>query len=263
MTWESQQTGIASRPDLVGFLDGKPFMAIENKVDAPFTVGQLKAHGKWIAHESKGEGALVCLTARHTPPSDFLDGSSRKYGVNCKQRKVCSWSHIERWLKRHEQFEMASEFSEFLREESMDAIRLRDFAHLKGYLENEVDRKLRATMDWAFFHAVRPVIGQSRKPELKFMDGCVYSLYRFRKSPAKDIEIQWGFSPGNNDQCFDRDFGSEVVGFVGMWAPNGRLKAFTGQMRPWIRIWGGDFWVQTISAKQLAAKPDPADAFSL
>lgn len=263
LTWETQQTGSESRPDLVGYLGGRAFVAIENKVDAQFTVRQLVGHGKWVCHESGGKGALICLTARHTPPSDFLDGDSRRYAVHSDRRILCSWSQVQNWLKDHPLLELASEFAEFLREEGMDPITTDDFGHLKGYLQNELAPKLDQMMGWAFSRAVKPVTGIRRKPQLKWMDGCVYSYYRFSKGKAKGAQIQWGFSPGDNTECFDdHKLGTEIVAFVGMWAPDSQLKSFKGKMVPWMRIFEGDFWAQTVPARQLTAKPDPNEAFS-
>jgi hypothetical protein len=260
--WESQQTGSESRPDLVGYVDDRPLVAIENKVDAQFTVKQLVGHGKWVYRESDGKGALVCLTARHTPPPDFLDPSSRRYAIKYDRRILCSWSQIQNWLHNHPGLELASEFAQFLKDEGMDPITSDDFKHLKGYLENKLARKIENMMEWAFSHAIKETIGLRRKPQLKWMDGCVFSYYRYSRGRAKGVEIQWGFSPGNNTECFDRDLGAEMIAFVGMWAWGSRLKSFKGRMNPWMPIFGGEFWAQTTPAKQLTAKPNPADAFS-
>jgi hypothetical protein len=260
--WASQQTGSESRPDLVGYVGKRPFVAVENKVDAEFTVKQLVGHGKWVRRESEGKGALVCLTARHTPPSDFLDANSQRYAVTSDLRILCSWSKVQNWLKSHADLELASEFATFLMEEGMDAITPDDFEHLKGYLENELARKVDNMMAWAFSNAIKQTIGVKRKPQVKWMDGCVFSYYRFSKGKLKGVEIQWGFSPGNNEETFDRDLGAEMFAFVGMWAPASRLKSFGGAMKPWMRIFGGEFWAQTIPAKQLTAKPDPNEEFS-
>jgi hypothetical protein len=260
--WETQQTGSESRPDLVGYVDGAPLVAIENKVDAQFTVKQLVGHGKWVHHESDGKGALVCLTARHSPPLDFLDSSSGRYKVAHDRRILCSWSQVQSWLHNHSDLELASEFAQFLKDEGMDPITSADFKHLKGYLENELARKVDNMMAWAFSHAIKETIGLSRKPQVKWMDGCVFSYYRFSKGKLRGAEIQWGFSPGDNEEAFDRNLGAEMLAFVGMWAPDSRLKSFKGGMKPWMRIFEGEFWAQTIPAGQLTAKPNPNEAFS-
>ena len=175
MRWESQQAGYESRPDLVGYVGERAFVAIENKVDAEFTVKQLVGHGRWVYRESDGKGALVCLTARHTPPQDFLDANSSRYKIDRDRRILCSWSQIQNWLHNHSGLALAAEFAQFLKDEGMDPITSDDFRHLQGYLENELQRKIENMMEWAFSHAIKETIGVRRKPQLKFMDGCVFS----------------------------------------------------------------------------------------
>jgi hypothetical protein len=90
-------SGTVKRPDIIVYLDHKPLVLFELKVDAAFQERQLETYTKWIGSQCSGEwpGAVVFLTHRTRAPSGFeSDGRNGNSVIGVTQK----WKYLGDWL---------------------------------------------------------------------------------------------------------------------------------------------------------------------
>ena len=133
--WKTQYSinvsGTIKYPDLLGFINKKPAILVEVKIDAGFTerihqdvlgneviTPQLKDYGNWLNYKNP-DGVLVLLSHLTTPPDDYLE-TTGNYGV--KLRNYIKWQQIYNWLKEQKHNSkpcLTNDFINFLRECNM------------------------------------------------------------------------------------------------------------------------------------------------
>jgi len=200
-------------PDLIGFIDDRPAILIEVKIDAKFTqrtyqdddgntihIHQLEDYGNWLSEENDKaiDKAILLLLSRSTrPPSDFLEPGNR-YGV--AQKNYVTWNQIYRWLNdgtiNSKVNCLVEDFKEYLLEQNMaiESPVKNDFSILElwisgagnrignmmTHIRNELQKKHTSNMDW--------------KKEKRYFnnDGELYTL-------EYDPKIAWSWVHLNSD----------------------------------------------------------------
>lgn len=157
--WKTQYSinvsGTTKFPDLIGFINKKPAVLIEVKVDAAFTershedeLGnqittlQLNDYGNWL-NENNANGVLVLLSYSTNPPDDFFS-NTKCYGI--KQKSYIEWQKIYNWLKklnnRKIELYLIKDFMSFLLEKGManESPNLTDFSALEIFISGAGER---------------------------------------------------------------------------------------------------------------------------
>ena len=162
--------------DLCLFVDGKPLVAIENKVAAGFTehtlmgegetkaISQMMLYDQWLCTKNP-DGALVLLTHFTEGPEGFAERSPTaniSHLFRAPVRNKCLWTTVYGWLAQwrnlvteQDDIEIASlrklvgEFLGFLEERKMAPISIRagDLNVIGSWLEQDVWRKARQVLE--------------------------------------------------------------------------------------------------------------------
>lgn len=204
--WETQQTVFIpqygnKRPDLLGYLDGKPVFLVEVKIAAAFTYGrtqeeevnepvdvhQLQMYGQWLA-EANPAGRLVLLTWRSKAPDDFLHATSDpKYGVAA--RHCITWQQVHDQLARRQGFPLGKDYREFLQEVDVatDAPDRQDFALLELFMEGA------STRIRNFMKTARTRLSSEFPAGMKWGAEASYQSAGYVEEPQNRLIWAWGF----------------------------------------------------------------------
>lgn len=133
--------GLVKRPDMIVYLDSKPLVLFEVKVDAALQEHQLKTYSVWMGSQCSGDwpGAVVFLTHRTRAPDGFENDGRKDNSVIGVAR---TWNYIGGWLANNldlNQSEMthcalASDFSHFLERQGL----MTDFMTLRHLAATEL-----------------------------------------------------------------------------------------------------------------------------
>lgn len=198
---EVQQWIPEGRIDLVLCADGRPIVAVENKIDAPLQPDQLARYGRWISAEHYPElPGVVCLLTHLTgAPEGFQDGGAATGGAT---PHLLSWPALSVSLLNLANSAaadvklLATELFSFLGENGMN----NEFAGRDDYAASIVYLRSGARM-YHTFHSIYL--------HLKSLKGC---FYRSRMVNERSLEFHtqqkliWGYTflthSGFNDLFF-------------------------------------------------------------
>lgn len=177
IVWQTQYSIVISEtikyPDLVGFINNKPAIIIEVKINAGFTsrthedkegniiqISQLVDYGNWL-NNSNEYGVLVLLSHLTPPPFDFL-AEGKKYGV--AERSYITWGRIFHWLNKLQGCFLSNDFKEYLLESNMaiESPKREDFSIIEmiisgsgkkigdmmTFIRTELEKKNHKNMSW-------------------------------------------------------------------------------------------------------------------
>lgn len=116
------------RPDIVLFVDGRPVLVVEAKVDAPATEEQLEHYRKWLRNEQTNPltmtvTVLLLRNLSRAPSAMTIDGGRQVYGA--QETSVIIWTDLYEWLSQYNKIEdgyksdwqtLSGEFRKFLEE---------------------------------------------------------------------------------------------------------------------------------------------------
>jgi len=118
--------GFVKRPDMIVYVDSKPLILLEVKIDAALQKDQLKTYSVWMGSKCSGDwpGAVVFLTHRTRAPDGFENDGREGNSVIGVTR---TWKYIGDWLVKNldlNQSEtthcaLASDFSHFLERQGL------------------------------------------------------------------------------------------------------------------------------------------------
>jgi hypothetical protein len=225
--WKTQQTVFIQdynykRPDLIGYLDGKPVYLVEVKVAAAFTHGrtqktqeterkepvdahQLEMYGQWLA-ETNTEAQLVLLTWRSKAPDDFLGAeSTQKYGVAA--RHCITWQNVHDKLAKRKDLPLANDFRTFLQEVAVatDAPNRQDFARLELFMDGA------STRIRNFMMTIRTRLSTEFPAGMKWKAEASYQSDGYVEEPENRLIWAWGFLEGRTSDyiCWGMYFPTE------------------------------------------------------
>ena len=156
--WKTQYSinisGTTKYPDLIGFINKKPAVLIEVKVNASFTerwhedelgnqiiTPQLNDYGNWL-NKYNADGILVLLSYSTKAPDDFFS-KTKNYDIGL--RNYSDWQNIYNWLNKinnNNQLYLIKDFMSFLLEKNManESPNLTDFSALEIFISGSGER---------------------------------------------------------------------------------------------------------------------------